>query len=177
MTESALSGAVAVGIDGGGTSTRVLLVGGDGRRLGQGQSGSGNLHDVGEARLASHLEEAWREAWAAAGAEPRRADSVFCAMASVGTPGNREAVRDVVTRVGIGAPGAVAVDIDLVGALAGGLGGGDGIVLIAGTGSSCYGRDGSGRTFQCGGWGSLLDDVGERDLAWDRSDDCGHQGL
>jgi len=160
VTESALSGAVAVGIDGGGTSTRVLLVGGDGRRLGQGQSGSGNLHDVGEARLASHLEEAWREAWAAAGAEPRRADSVFCAMASVGTPGNREAVRDVVTRVGIGAPGAVAVDIDLVGALAGGLGGGDGIVLIAGTGSSCYGRDGSGRTFQCGGWGSLLDDVG-----------------
>ena len=64
------------------------------------------------------------------------------------------------TRVGVGVPGAVEVDIDLVGALAGGLGGGDGIVLIAGTGSSCFGRDGSGSTFQSGGWGSLLDDVG-----------------
>jgi len=160
VTESAVSGAIAVGIDGGGTSTRVLLVDGEGRRLGEGLSGSGNLHDVGESQLAAHVNEAWRGAWAAAGLEPREADSVFCAMASVGTPGNRETVRDLVASVGVGAPGAVEVDIDLVGALAGGLGGGDGIVLIAGTGSSCFGRDGSGSTFQSGGWGSLLDDVG-----------------
>ncbi len=164
MTESTLPGRapapVAIGIDGGGTSTRVLLVDGEGRRLGEGQSASGNLHDVGASRLAAHVEEAWRGAWAVAGLDPRPADSVFCAMASVGTPRNREAVRDVVTGVGVGAPGAVEVDIDLVGALAGGLGGGDGIVLIAGTGSSCFGRDGSGTTFQSGGWGSLLDDVG-----------------
>ena len=160
MSEPSRSGAVAVGIDGGGTSTRVLLVDGEGRRLGEGQSGSGNLHDVGESQLQVHVDEAWRGAWAAAGTEPRVAESVFCAMASVGTPGNRETVRDLVARVGVGAPGAVEVDIDLVGALAGGLGGGDGIVLIAGTGSSCFGRDRSGRTFQSGGWGSLLDDVG-----------------
>lgn len=160
MSEPSRSGAVAVGIDGGGTSTRVLLVDGEGRRLGEGQSGSGNLHDVGASQLQVHVDEAWRGAWAAAGTEPRAADSVFCAMASVGTPGNRETVRDLVARVGVGAPGAVEVDIDLVGALAGGLGGGDGIVLIAGTGSSCFGRDDSGRTFQSGGWGSLLDDVG-----------------
>ncbi len=164
MTESTASATasapVAIGIDGGGTSTRVLLVDGEGRRLGEGQSASGNLHDVGASRLAAHVLEAWRGAWAAAGLEPRPADSVFCAMASVGTPRNREAVRDLVTRVGVGVPGAVEVDIDLVGALAGGLGGGDGIVLIAGTGSSCFGRDGSGSTFQSGGWGSLLDDVG-----------------
>jgi N-acetylglucosamine kinase-like BadF-type ATPase len=160
VTEPARSETVVVGIDGGGTSTRVLLVDGEGQRLGEGRSGSGNLHDVGEAQLAAHIEEAWRGAWAAAGTEPREADSVFCAMASVGTPGDRETVRDLVARVGVGAPGAVEVDIDLVGALAGGLGGGDGIVLIAGTGSSCFGRDGSGRTFQSGGWGSLLDDVG-----------------
>ncbi len=160
MTEPANPGAVAVGIDGGGTSTRVLLVDAAGRRLGEGQSGSGNLHDVGESQLAAHVEEAWRGAWAAAGLEPRAAASVFCAMASVGTPRNRETVRELVSRVGVGAPGAVEVDIDLVGALAGGLGGGDGIVLIAGTGSSCFGRDASGSTFQSGGWGSLLDDVG-----------------
>lgn len=160
MSDGGPSDLLAVGIDGGGTSTRVLLVDGDGRRLGEGASGSGNLHDVGRERLTAHVDEAWRAAWAAAGAPPRAADSVFCAMASVGTPGNREAVRELVTEVGVGVPGAVEVDIDLVGALAGGLGGGDGIVLIAGTGSSCFGRDGGGRTFQSGGWGSLLDDVG-----------------
>ena len=40
----------------------------------------------------------------------------------------------------------VEVDIDLVAALAGGLAGDDGIALIAGTGSSCFGRDGTRRT-------------------------------
>ena len=160
MGELSGSGRLAVGIDGGGTSTRVMLVDGEGRRLGSGESGSGNLHDVGEAQLAVHVDEAWRAAWAEAGAAPRPADSVFCAMASVGTPGNRDAVRALVARLGVGALEAVSVDIDLQGALAGGLGGQDGIVMIAGTGSSCFGRDASGRTFQSGGWGSLLDDVG-----------------
>ena len=158
MGELAGSGRLAVGIDGGGTSTRVMLVDGEGRRLGSGESGSGNLHDVGEAQLAVHVDEAWRAAWAEAGAAPRPADSVFCAMASVGTPGNRDAVRALVARLGVGALEAVSVDIDLQGALAGGLGGQDGIVMIAGTGSSCFGRDASGRTVQSGGWGSLLDD-------------------
>ncbi|MEM9382400.1 MAG: BadF/BadG/BcrA/BcrD ATPase family protein [Planctomycetota bacterium] len=150
----------AVGIDGGGTHTRVLLVDGSGRRLGAGTSGSGNLHDVGAERLAQHVDEAWRAAWSEAGEAPRPADAVFCGMASVGTEPNRSTVRDVVARVGVGSLDAVHVDIDLVAALAGGLGGRDGIVVIAGTGSSCFGRDPSGRTFQSGGWGSLLDDVG-----------------
>ena len=160
MSKALSSEVHAIGVDGGGTSTRVLLVDGEGRRLGEGTSGSGNLHDMGEAQLGEHLGEAWRGAWASAGREPRPAESVFCAMASVGTAANRELVRRLVARVGMGSLEAVEVDIDLVGALAGGLGGGDGIALIAGTGSSCFGRDGSGRTFQSGGWGSLLDDVG-----------------
>lgn len=160
MAERAPGSVLAVGVDGGGTHTRVLIVDGAGRRLGAGESGCGNLHDVGPVDLARHIGEAWRAAWRAAGQTPRSADSVFCAMASVGTPGNRETVRRVVAEVGVGAPGHVEVDIDLVGALSGGLGGGPGIALIAGTGSSCFGRDAGGRTFQSGGWGSLLDDVG-----------------
>ena len=150
----------AVGIDGGGTHTRVLIADGKGRALGAGESGSGNLHDVGRERLTRQVEEAWRAAWAAAGEEPRAADAVFCAMASVGTASNRGTVREVVADVGVAPLDRIEVDIDLVGALAGGLAGGDGIALIAGTGSSCFGRDANGRTFQSGGWGSLLDDVG-----------------
>ncbi|MEM6571240.1 MAG: BadF/BadG/BcrA/BcrD ATPase family protein [Planctomycetota bacterium] len=152
--------AVAVGVDGGGTNTRVLLVDAEGQRLGAGTSGSGNLHDVGAERLARHVDEAWRAAWAEAGEAPRAADAVFCGMASVGTEPNRSTVRDVVAGVGVGAIADVHVDIDLVAALAGGLGGRNGVAVIAGTGSSCFGRDASGRTFQSGGWGSLLDDVG-----------------
>lgn len=151
---------VVCGVDGGGTLTRVLVATLDGEVLGEGRSGSGNLHDVGEAALARHVEEAWRAAWKQAGAAPRSAARVFCSMASVGTPSNRETVERLVARIGLAPLDRVRVDIDLVAALAGGLGGEPGIALIAGTGSSCFGRDATGRTLQVGGWGSLLDDVG-----------------
>ncbi len=54
----------------------------------------------------------------------------------------------------------IGVDHDLRIALAGGLAGAVGIVLIAGTGSSCYGRNEKGQSWICGGWGHILDDVG-----------------
>lgn len=151
---------VVCGVDGGGTSTRVLVATLDGAILGEGRSGSGNLHDVGEEVLTRHIDEAWRGAWAAAGATPRAAERAFCSMASVGTPSNRASVERIVATVGVAPAEGIRVDIDLVAALAGGLGGEPGIALIAGTGSSCFGRDASGRTLQVGGWGSLLDDVG-----------------
>lgn len=151
---------VAVGVDGGGTSTRVLLMDPAGGTLGVGASGSGNLHDIGENQLRAHLDAAWRQAWEVAGQAPREGAAVFCAMASVGTPGNRETVQRLVADVGMGPLDQVEVDVDLAGALAGGLGGKAGVALIAGTGSSCYGKDHTGAAFQCGGWGSLLDDVG-----------------
>jgi N-acetylglucosamine kinase-like BadF-type ATPase len=33
-------------------------------------------------------------------------------------------------------------------------------VLVAGTGSACFGRNAKGNTWQAGGWGPILDDVG-----------------
>ncbi|MEE2940949.1 MAG: BadF/BadG/BcrA/BcrD ATPase family protein, partial [Planctomycetota bacterium] len=70
---------VVCGVDGGGTSTRVLIATLGGEVIGEGRSGSGNLHDVGEAVLARHIEEAWRGAWAEAGAgAPGPAPGGFC---------------------------------------------------------------------------------------------------
>jgi N-acetylglucosamine kinase-like BadF-type ATPase len=51
-------------------------------------------------------------------------------------------------------------DHDVRIALAGGLALQPGIVLIAGTGSSCYGINAAGFACRVGGWGYLLDDVG-----------------
>lgn len=45
-------------------------------------------------------------------------------------------------------------------ALYGSLNGKPGAVLIAGTGSVCYGESGTGNVFRCGGLGYLLDDAG-----------------
>jgi N-acetylglucosamine kinase-like BadF-type ATPase len=44
--------------------------------------------------------------------------------------------------------------------LTGGLSGRPGIVLIGGTGAACLGRDARGRTYLCGGWGDMADDLG-----------------
>lgn len=151
---------VVAGVDGGGTHTRIALLRADGHVLGVGEGPSGNLHDVGRARLADHMATAWREAWRAAGGTPRPVEAAFLAMASVGLAKDRAEVLDVALSLGLAPPERTRVDIDLAAALAGGLAGGPGIALIVGTGSSCYGRRPDGRAWQVGGWGSMLDDVG-----------------
>ncbi|MHC4377529.1 MAG: BadF/BadG/BcrA/BcrD ATPase family protein [Planctomycetota bacterium] len=146
------------GVDGGGTRLRVALVDPSGRIGGWGQAGSGNLHDVGPERLGRHLAEAARAALDEAGGGT--IERGFCAMASVGIAEERELVSRLAAEALGCAPERIETDIDLRGALAGGLAGRPGICLIAGTGSSSYGRTADGRALQVGGWGSLLDDEG-----------------
>lgn len=151
---------VVAGVDGGGTHTRVALLRSDGALLGVGEGPSGNLHDVGRARLAEHIGLAWHAAWRAAGAPPRAVSAAFLAMASVGLAQDRDEVLAVARSLELAPSERIRVDIDLTAALAGGLAGAPGIALIVGTGSSCYGRRADGHALQVGGWGSLLDDVG-----------------
>jgi len=153
-----MSDRVVCGVDGGGTSTRVVLLEETGRILGQGTSGPGNLRDVGAVVLRKHVREAWLAAWQAADAEPRQVAAAFFGVASVATPADRETVRSI--GLDLRLSGDVTVDHDLAASLAGGLGGRPGITVIAGTGSSCFGRGQDGATWMAGGWGSFLDDRG-----------------
>ena len=151
---------VVCGVDGGGTSTRVLVATLEGEVLGEGRERLGQPPRRRRGRARASRRGGLARRLGGAGTAPRSAARAFCSMASVGTPSNRETVEGLVARIGLAPRERVRVDIDLVAALAGGLGGEPGIALIAGTGSSCFGRDSSGRTLQVGGWGSLLDDVG-----------------
>tara|TARA_R110002126_G_scaffold1402_12_gene8018 strand:+ start:9778 stop:11310 length:1533 start_codon:yes stop_codon:yes gene_type:complete len=151
---------LVAGIDGGGTKTRIVLLDITGRVLGAGESGPGNLHDMGPERTRDHVAQAWSRAWENVGEAPRPCDAAFFGMASVVTQADRGTIHRIATELKMAPAAHIGVDVDLRIALAGGLAGQNGIVVIAGTGSSCFGRNTNGETHMASGWGSTLDDRG-----------------
>ncbi len=150
-----------LGIDGGGTATRALLCDERGRVLGRGTGGVANHLHAGWDGAADSLRIAVSAAWTFAGLTPAPCTAVFLGMAATASDEARNRWREIAFALGLAAtPAAIGVDHDIRIALAGGLGGRPGIALIAGTGSSCYGRTAAGATWQAGGWGSILDDGG-----------------
>ena len=153
--------ALFLGIDGGGTSTRALLCDERGRVLGTGTGGVANHLHSGWDGAAESLHAATSAAFAAAGLKPAPCSAVFLGMAAASSDEARTRWREIALHLRLSATLAtIGVDHDIRIALAGGLAGRPGIALIAGTGSSCYGRTAGGATWQAGGWGSILDDGG-----------------
>jgi len=154
---------LAAGIDGGATRTRAVFVTAEGAVAGYGSAGPSNYDNVGEETAAENIRRAVEEA-RAGGASPQAAPlppprAMFLGMAGVVSPTDREIVRRMVAAHRLVPPESVGVDHDIRIALAGGLEGREGVVLIAGTGSSTYGRRSDGRNHRTG-WGYLLDDRG-----------------
>ncbi|MAG58126.1 MAG: ATPase [Planctomycetes bacterium] len=147
-----------IGVDGGGTRTRVVVVSAERGVLGSGEAGSGNARDIGIEAVARHVAAARDAAYAAAGLSRGVANAAFCGMAGAGADEIRGPLTRALSAGGIASVLEVGTDLDA--ALAGCLCGRPGIVLIAGTGSSCLGRDATGRTARAGGLGSYLDDGG-----------------
>lgn len=155
-----MSGQIVIGIDGGGTRLRAALVSIEGELLGIGEAGSGNYHDVGADEVRHNIDTAIKRAWSRAQQSPVQAQAIFLGLGSIVTQEDQEMIRKIVRELSIVPESAIGVDHDLRVALMGGLAGEAGIVLIAGTGSSCYGRDKEGNSWQAGGWGPILDDPG-----------------
>ena len=152
--------AAALGIDAGGTRTRAVLLSLEGDVLGLGMGGPGNLRLAGEGGLREALDGAVAEAWATAGLERRPVEAAFLGLAGVRTVHDRDEVRQLARELRLAREDHILVDHDLRIALAGGLSGAPGLVVVAGTGSACYGRDRRGRHAKSGGWGWLIDDAG-----------------
>jgi N-acetylglucosamine kinase-like BadF-type ATPase len=149
-----------IGIDGGGTSTRVALLSFDGTLLGSGQSGSSNIDDCGVTVAQQNVGLAVDAAAAQAGITRQPAAAVFLGMAGVTSDADRDHIRQIALALELAPPARIGVDHDCRAALAGGLSGRPGIVQIAGTGSSCYGRSADGRSWLAGGRGHLVSDEG-----------------
>jgi glucosamine kinase len=148
------------GIDGGGTKTTLVLADGAGRERARRVGPAGLVDPRDPAATAAMLAELVRGALADAGLAARPA-ALVAGLAGVGNERERGqveralAAEGVAVRVSIVTDGAIALD--------GALGGGAGILMIAGTGSVAYARGEDGRVERCGGWGMVVGDEGS---AW-----------
>jgi N-acetylglucosamine kinase-like BadF-type ATPase len=160
MTTAAPANLFFAGIDGGGSGTRVLIASQDGKICGLGQSGPSNPNYAGANAAITSLQTAFSAAWKDAGLSAQPLDGAFLGIAGIGSYQREHSIDDFTDWIPKQPQAAFRVDHDIRIALSGGLSGRDGVALVAGTGSCAYGRDAQGRTFQSGGWGSLLDDAG-----------------
>ncbi len=149
-----------LGIDGGGTFTRAVLISAAGAVLGRGQSGASNFNNVGNEIAGRHLQEATLRAVQDAGRKNLDVQGAFLGLAAIKSADDMARMAAVAESFGIAPVGTVIVRNDIYNAHAGGLSGAAGIAVIAGTGSHCLGRDVSGADYLCGGWGWFLDDQG-----------------
>jgi glucosamine kinase len=151
---------IILGIDGGGTSTRAALIDTSGVVVGTGEGGASNYQAVGIDGAGESIRQAVEQAWRRGGKQPGPAAAAFLGMAGVVSETDRNVMAGIASALDLAPADRIGIDHDLRTALAGGLGGSEGIVLIVGTGSSCYGRRDDGSSWRSGGWGHLLDDVG-----------------
>lgn len=148
-----------VGIDGGGTWTRALIIDAEGHVVGFGKAGSSNRNHHSEEEVAANLRSAILAAVGSSDLSLVR--RYMMGMAGVSTDSDRESLRKLTYTIPEVMPGTpIDIENDTYTGLVGGLSCRPGMVLIAGTGSIVFGRNNAGQTHMCGGWGALADDAG-----------------
>jgi len=149
----------ALGVDGGGTKTVAVLVDGDGAEVARLSGPSATLHANPERAVRATLKALVKDLCAAAGIRPRRIQAACLGMAGCDSDPEREVYRAILGPML--APEAPVTPVnDAIIAMRAILGRLEGIVLIAGTGSICVGRNRRGKQARAGGWGYLLGDEG-----------------
>ena len=143
----------SIGVDGGGTRTRAVMVDGEGAISAVSTGGCGNFQVVGLGGLKSLLDRLLGELGAVS-----QDRSLCLALAGAGRRPERMAIAAMARSRGWAQ--RVEVVSDAEGALTGAHGGGPGLIAISGTGSIVLGKDESGREARAGGWGPLLGDEG-----------------
>lgn len=147
-----------MGIDGGGSTVRCVIVTPDLTICGQSEGPTANPSVVGVVQAANTIQQAMREALKSANVGADQIAAVGIGVAGAAAYHSADWLRAVVQGV---TPHALIVpsadyEIALVGALVQR----EGVLILAGTGSLAYGINAAGETALVGGWGYLLDDAG-----------------
>jgi N-acetylglucosamine kinase-like BadF-type ATPase len=146
-----------LGIDGGQSSTVALIANEDGRIIGRGRGGPCNHvgSQAGRAKFLNAVGDCVAQAYRAAGIDSQ---PVKFSAACLGFSGGGEDKLSYVHELIDSHKYKVTHDAEI--ALAGATAGKPGIIVIAGTGSIAFGRNGEGRMARAGGWGYIFGDEG-----------------
>jgi N-acetylglucosamine kinase-like BadF-type ATPase len=144
-----------LGIDAGGTKTVCLLADARGLILSEGRGPGANLHAAGEQAVEQILNQVMETALDGRALAP---DAICLGMSGVDRVDEADAVTAILRRIGY--QSRVLVVNDALIALVAGARDAPGIVIISGTGSIVYGRNGQGEAARAGGWGHMIGDEG-----------------
>ncbi|MGC6424876.1 MAG: N-acetylglucosamine kinase [Lentimonas sp.] len=148
-----------LGIDGGGTRTRSLLVSETGEVLGRAVVGPSNVQQVSMENLLENLQLLMDLTFVDLPKDVEYISSCY-GLAGAASTENKKEIRKMLVNlkpVPTEKPTLISdAHIALIGALANR----PGILLVAGTGSICLGRDEFGDIHRTGGWGPMYDDLG-----------------
>ncbi|MBI4787095.1 MAG: BadF/BadG/BcrA/BcrD type ATPase [Chloroflexi bacterium] len=148
---------LVIGLDGGGSRTRVRLANAHGETLGAGEAGPSNPQTAGLDAAQREIMLAIQRAFDRAGIAPQRV-----AAACLGIGGIERA--DANAELKAWAQATIAARVKMLNdgeiLLAAGCRDNWGIAVIAGTGSIAWGRSRDGRIARAGGWGYLIGDEG-----------------
>jgi glucosamine kinase len=149
---------IVVGVDAGGSKTRVIVATGQGETLGEivgpgaamAPGNADSCADIIAALVTSALESAEQGDMV-----PR---VLYAGVAGTGREAEQMALQDALSRRELA--DEVVVETDAGIALADAFGDRSGVLLIAGTGSIAFGRSPAGLLARCGGWGFAFGDEG-----------------
>ncbi len=147
-----------MGIDGGGSTIRVVIAMPDLAVLGESQGPTANPSAIGAEAAAQVVQTAMHAALDAAGLRPDQIAAVGIGIAGAAARHSAAWLRATVAEVTPQAAIVPSADYEI--ALVGALGERRGVLVLAGTGSLAYGVNAAGETALVGGWGYLLDDQG-----------------
>lgn len=147
---------IFLGVDAGGTKTHALVCDEQGGVLGAAATGSANWEVVGLEGAFEALQQATGDALNQAGVAAAAVRAAAYGLSGLDWPSDEERLHPIVERLGVG--GAETLINDAFAALRAGARWG--IVIIAGTGTTCAGRNQQGEIARTLGLGPMFDDWG-----------------
>lgn len=147
-----------LGVDTGGTKTHALIADQNGKAIGFGRSGPGNHEVVGYSGTAQAIHEAISQALDAAQIKLEQINAAGFGLAGYDWPSEKEPLIKTIDSLGLHVPFEVVNDVIL--GLSAGTRDGRGVVVDAGTGNNCRGRDRFGHEGRIAGCGPLFGEFG-----------------